>query len=488
MAVPRHNAFMLLDADQCYKALVAHDARFDGRFFVGVGSTGIYCRPVCSAKTPNRDRCRFFSSAAAAESSGFRPCLRCRPELAPGNASVDANARLAQSVASLIEDGRLEEDSVARLAGRLGVTDRHVRRVFQHEFGVSPIAFAQTHRLLLAKRLLTDTRLSITETAFASGFASVRRFNDLFSARYRLTPSELRKSRLAARKGDRLSFELGYRPPYDWAALLAFLARRTIAGVEGVSGRCYRRSIRIVQGAQTRTGWLEARPAENKHALRIDVSASLAHCIPSLLARAKRAFDLNADPSEIGAALGGLAVPHPGLRLPGGFDGFELAVRAILGQQITVRAATTIAGRFAAAFGEPIATPLPDVTHVFPAANAIARLVPAEIARLGITSSRAGALIAVARAIDGGTLDLGTGADVDAALATLESLPGVGPWTAQYVAMRALSWPDAFPHPDVALLKALDMKPAAALRHAERWRPWRAYAVIHLWKSLESTP
>jgi AraC family transcriptional regulator of adaptative response / DNA-3-methyladenine glycosylase II len=479
---------MLLDADQCYKALVAHDTRFDGRFFVGVGSTGIYCRPVCTARTPKRTSCSFFSSAAAAESGGFRPCLRCRPELAPGNSAVDANARLAQSVAGLIEDGRLEDDSVAGLAGKLKVTDRHLRRVFQQEYGVSPIEFAQTQRLLLAKRLLTDTQLSVTDTAFASGFASVRRFNDLFSTRYRLTPSELRKSRLASGVGDRLRFELGYRPPYDWTALLAFLEKRSVAGVESVSGKRYRRSIRLSHNGKVFAGWLEAQPATKKHALRIDVSASLAPCIPPLLARVKRAFDLNADPAEIAAALGELAKPNPGLRLPGSFDGFELGVRAILGQQITVKAATTIAGRFAAAFGEPIETPLEGVTHLFPSPDRIAALEYGDIAKLGIVSARARALIAMAQAIDGGELDLGTGADIESTLAALEALPGIGAWTAQYIAMRALSWPDAFPHPDVALLKAMDMKPAAALKHTERWRPWRAYAVMHLWKSLEKKP
>jgi len=476
---------MFLDADLCYKALVAHDTRFDGRFFVGVESTGIYCRPVCTARTPKRTSCLFFSSAAAAESGGFRPCLRCRPELAPGNAAVDANARLAQSVAGLIEDGRLEEDSVAGLAGKLKVTDRHLRRVFQQEYGVSPIEFAQTQRLLLAKRLLTDTQLSVTDTAFASGFASVRRFNDLFSTRYRLTPSALRKSRLASGVGDRLTFELGYRPPYDWAALLVFLDKRSVAGVESVAGKRYRRGIRLAHNGKVFTGWLEAQPAAKKHALRIDASASLAPCIPPLLARVKRAFDLNADPQEIAAVLGELAKPNPGLRLPGSFDGFELGVRAILGQQITVKAATTIAGRFAAAFGEPVETPFEGVTHLFPSAPGIASLDFGDIAKLGIVSARARAVVAMAQAIDSGALDLGTGADVEATLAALEALPGIGAWTAQYIAMRALSWPDAFPHPDVALVKALGMKPAAALKHTERWRPWRAYAVIHLWKSLE---
>jgi AraC family transcriptional regulator, regulatory protein of adaptative response / DNA-3-methyladenine glycosylase II len=285
---------------------------------------------------------------------------------------------------------------------------------------------------------------------------------------------------------DRLCFELAYRPPYDWTSLLAFLAKRSVAGVETVIGQRYRRSLRVAHGGKVLGGWLEARPAARKHALCVDVSTSLAPCIPPLLARARRAFDLDADPAEIAAVLGDLAKPNPGLRLPGGFDGFELAARAILGQQITVKAATTIAGRLADAFGEPIATPFEGVTHLFPCAGTVAALEPGEIARLGVVSARSRALIAVARAIGDGAVDLGAGADVEATLAALETLPGIGPWTAQYIAMRALSWPDAFPHPDVALIKALGVKPAAALQQVERWRPWRAYAVIHLWKSLES--
>jgi AraC family transcriptional regulator, regulatory protein of adaptative response / DNA-3-methyladenine glycosylase II len=236
---------MLLDSDQCYRALVAHDTRFDGRFFVGVGTTGIYCRPVCTARTPLRHNCSFFPSAAAAEAKGFRPCLRCRPELAPGYAAVDANRRLAQATARAIEDGRLQDASLAQMAQTLGVTDRHLRRVFQQEFGVAPVEYAQTQRLLLAKRLLTDTDMAVLEVAMASGFASLRRFNDLFRTRYRMTPGELRRSRPRVAPADRLQFDLAYRPPYDWDAMLAFLAKRAITGVETVDGKRYRRTMRL---------------------------------------------------------------------------------------------------------------------------------------------------------------------------------------------------------------------------------------------------
>src|SRR4051812_32785934 len=357
---------MLLDADQCYRALCTHDARFDGRFFVGVGSTRIYCRPVCTARTPLKRNCRFFPSAAAAESEGFRPCLRCRPELAPGFSAVDAQRRLAQAAANRIEDGSLGDAGLDDLASQLGVTSRHLRRVFGEEFGVSPIEYAQTQRLLLAKRLLTDTRMPVIDVAFASGFASLRRFNDAFRGRYRMTPGGLRRDAAAERPSDRLTFDLAYRPPYDWESMLAFLERRAIPGVEAVHRNAYRRTVRLT-GRKTATGWIEVAPSRQRSALRVAASASLAMAIPALLARVKHLFDLSSDPGEIAAALGPIAAVHPGLRLPGAVDGFEMAVRAILGQQVTVRAATVIAGRVARAFGEAIETPFDSLTHLFPA-------------------------------------------------------------------------------------------------------------------------
>ena len=483
---------MLLDSDQCYRALVSHDARFDGRFFVGVGSTGIYCRPVCTARTPLRHNCRFFPSAAAAEAQGFRPCLRCRPELAPGYAAVDANRRLAQSAARLIEDGRLQDASLADMAGELRVTDRHLRRVFQQEFGVAPVEYAQTQRLLLAKRLLTDTDMAVLDVAMASGFASLRRFNDLFRTRYRMTPGELRSARARGTPTGKLAFDLAYRPPYDWAWMLAFLEKRAIAGVERVDGKRYRRTLRLASARRANAdaegslvGWMEVAPSPRREALRVVVSASLARAIPAVLARVKSLFDLACRPDEIATALGPLAAANPGIRLPGAIDGFEVAVRAILGQQVTVKAATTIAGRFARAFGDPIDTPHADLATLFPTPERVATLDEDEIARQGIIASRARAILALARALEAGTLRLEPSADVDATLAALVRLPGIGPWTAQYIAMRALAWPDAFPHPDVAALKALRLTGARALIAADQWRPWRGYALMHLWKSLE---
>lgn len=477
---------MNLDPDQCYRALRTHDSRFDGRFFVGVGTTGIYCRPVCTAKTPLARNCRYFPSAAAAEADGYRPCLRCRPELAPGFAAVDANRRLAQAAAGRIEDGRLEEASLADLAGDLGVTDRHLRRVFQQEFGVSPVDYAQTQRLLLAKRLLTDTALPVLDVAMASGFASLRRFNDLFRTRYRMTPGALRKAAPARADAGPMGFDLAYRPPYDWPAMLAFLARRAVAGVEAVDARRYRRTVRLVRGGRAHAGWIEVAHSPRKPALRVTASASLAGAVPALLARVKPLLDLACRPDEIAEALGPLAAANPGLRLPGAVDGFEVAVRAVLGQQVTVAAATTLAGRFARAFGEAIETPHAGLERLFPPASRIAATPAAEIAALGIVGARARAIVALAAALEAGELRLDPDAPVAPTLDALARIPGVGPWTAQYIAMRALAWPDAFPHPDVAVLKALGEKKASrALDRAEAWRPWRSYAVLHLWKSLE---
>jgi AraC family transcriptional regulator, regulatory protein of adaptative response / DNA-3-methyladenine glycosylase II len=476
---------MRLDPTTCYRALRARDARFDGRFFVAVSSTRIYCRPVCTVRPPRRENCRYYPSAAAAEAAGYRPCLRCRPELAPGSATIDAVQRTARAAALLIEQGGVNEDGIEAAAGRLGVTDRHLRRAFQSEFGVSPVAFAQTQRLLLAKQLLTDTRMPVTEVAFASGFGSVRRFNALFRERYRLRPRELRKASLPAAHGDALAFELGYRPPYDWRAIAGFLGARAIAGVEACDGTAYRRSARIQAGGAWHAGWIEISPLADKPALRVRVSASLGKALPQVLARVKSLMDLSCHPAEVAQALGALAARRPGVRVPGAFDGFEIALRAILGQQVSVAAARTLAGRFAEAFGERIETPFESLKTVFPTADRIAASPYQRFARLGVPAARARSIAALARAVAGGELDLTPGAEVEATLAKLRALPGVGDWTAQYVALRALAWPDAFPHTDYGVMKAMKLTdPKRVLAAAEAWRPWRAYAVMHLWLSL----
>jgi len=476
---------MTLDSAVCYRALRARDARFDGRFFVAVSSTRIYCRPVCTVKPPKRENCRFFPSAAAAEAGGYRPCLRCRPELAPGNASVDATTRLAQAAASMLEDRALDDEGLDAVAARLGITDRHLRRAFGAEFRVSPVEFAQTQRLLLAKRLLTDTALPVTEVAFASGFGSVRRFNALFRERYRLAPGRLRGLRQKAAGSDALEFELAFRPPFDWPAVSAFLGARAIPGVEAVEGARYRRTVRIAADGKAHAGWIAVSASPAKPTLRVTVSASLAKALPPVLSRVKALMDLACHPADVALALGDLA-KRPGLRVPGAFDGFETAVRAILGQQVSVAGASTLAGRLAAELGDPVSTPYESLTTLFPAAATVAEVPPAHIAKLGMPLARARTLAALARAVADGKVSLVPNADVDATLAALRALPGIGEWTAQYVAMRALSWPDAFPHTDLGVMKALGTRDERrVLAAGEAWRPWRAYAVMHLWQSLK---
>lgn len=469
-----------MDHNSYYQAVLTHDKRFDGVFFVGVSTTKIYCRTVCTAKTPRSKNCQFFLTAASAEQSGFRPCLLCRPELAPGNARIDAVSRLAATAINRIEDGSLTEKRLDEFAAEMGVTDRHLRRVIQSEFGVSPIELIQTQRLLLAKRLLTDTNLSITEVAFASGFASLRRFNALFKERYRLNPTDLRKKRTTIAT-ETLTCELAYRPPLDWPSLLDYLKARALAGVETVVGNRYFRTVVI----DKQTGWIGVEAAAEKSVLRVELSASLAKALLPVLAGVKRVFDLKTEPLQIAAQLGNLAAANPGLRVAGAFNGFEIAVRAILGQQISVKSATTLAGRYVAAFGEAIETPIEGLTHLSPKPERVAAAELGEFTSLGIIAARARSIQTLAQTVADGKLKLEPSVNVEQTIQQLKELPGIGEWTAQYIAMRALSWPDAFPHTDLGVYKALGTnKPKQVLEIAEAWRPWRAYAVMHLWKSL----
>lgn len=479
---------MILDADACYAALKARDARFDGRFFVGVSTTGIYCRPICPARTPAPDRCRFYAHAAAAEEAGFRPCLRCRPELAPGAAVVDARASAAQWVFARIESGGLNEADLESLSAEYGLSSRQLRRALVAEFGITPVRLAQTRRLLLAKQLLTETRLPVATVAHASGFASVRRFNDLFRTRYALNPLALRR-RIATGTGAEVVLRLSYRPPLDWPALLAFLVGRGAAGVETRDGDRYLRSVHL---GGTR-GWIAAAPVPGRHQLAVEISAGLVPVLDRLLPRLRRLFDLDAHPAAIAEVLAthprlaaGFAL-RPGLRVPGALDGFELALRAVLGQQVTVKAATTLFGRFAKRFGVACEVRFPGLVFHAPEATVVAAASLQALIDLGLTQRRADTVWRLARAVADGTLDLDAGGLLPQQLERLQAIPGIGPWTAQYIAMRGLRDPDAFPHSDLALMKALDCRrPAEALARAEDWRPWRAYAALHLWHSLHA--
>jgi AraC family transcriptional regulator of adaptative response / DNA-3-methyladenine glycosylase II len=479
---------MRIDNETCYRALAARDRRFDGVFFVGVTTTGIYCRPICPARTPRNDRCRFFANPALAERSGFRPCLRCRPELAPGDAPVDSPGRTARLAAARIEAGALnDEGSVETLARELGLSSRQLRRAVQQEFGVSPVELAQTRRLLLAKQLLTETTLPLIEVALASGFASVRRFNALFRAHYGMPPSQLRRAAGMSGARGSLLLTLAYRPPLAWRAMLRFLAGRAMSGVESVLGDCY---VRTVRHGEAR-GWVKVEPAPHGDTLAVEVSTSLAPVLSTLLPRLRSLFDLDARPDVIAGQLAADPVLSraiddlPGLRVPGSVDGFELAVRAILGQRISVAAATTLAGRLAAEFGDAIVTPFPELGRFSPTPERLAGAEAEGLVALGIAPTRARAIIELARAVAGRHVMLEPGPDPEQAIARLKELPGIGDWTAHYIAMRALRWPDAFPAADLGLLRASKAStPAELARRAESWRPWRSYAAMLLWNGF----
>ena len=488
---------MVLDPDAAYRVLQAHDARFDGRLFVGVTSTGIYCRPVCRVRLPRRENCRFFANAASAEHGGFRPCLRCRPELAPGLALVDSPQVLAQHAARMIDAAARAGDGIAlpAVAAKLGVTDRHLRRIFAAAHGVTPIDYLTTQRLLLAKQLLTDTELPMLDVAMAAGFGSQRRFNAAFSERYRLSPSALRRERLrpparSAQLGPRL--RLGYRPPYDVAGVMRFFADRCVAGVEAVDAGALslRRTLACLHQGKRVAGWLAMRFVPERNEVEVAMSPSLAPAAGSVIQRLRQGLDLDADPAPIDSALAALP-GAAGIRVPNGMDGWEIAVRVILGQQVTVAAARTLTARLVERFGEPIVTPFADLTRLFPDAHQLAAASAQDIGTLGIVRQRVGALQALAREVADGRIALHRGAALATTLDALRALPGIGEWTVQLIAMRALAWPDAFPASDIGVMNAFrnlygtrDVKAVAAM--SENWRPWRSYAVMRLWQSLET--
>ena len=468
-----------LDADVCDRALAARDARFDGVFFVGIRTTMIYCRPVCPARVSYKDRRRFFDTAAAAERDGFRPCMRCRPELAPGRASCDAVPRVAQAAAIRIAAGALNGRGVGDLAGELGVGERQLRRAMERELGVSPVELAQTHRLLLAKRLLTDTALPVTRIAYASGFQSLRRFNTAFREHYRMSPSALRRRpprALVRRAADEagaglVRLTLGYRDPLDWDGMLETLAAGALPGAEAVADGRYLRTVRLGQcrgvvviGIPTVPARDTRKPGCMPH-LELDVSESLLPELMPLLARLRHLLDLDAEPAVIEAhltatGLGELVAARPGLRVPGAFDGFECALREIAGE-----AADAIVQEL----GEPVETGTRSLDRHTPTAAAVAQAGHAGLKFVGLRADGCDALVAVARAMAGGTLRLEPGGDPESALRALVEVPGIDERTAAVIVMRALHWPDAFPDPD-----------AASQEDTEAWRPWRAYAAAHL--------
>ncbi len=472
---------MQLDRETCRKARLARDARFDGRFFIGVRTTKIFCRPICPAPSPHEKNIEYYPSAAAAAITGLRPCLRCRPECAPGTPAWNGSSSTVSRALREIAEGALDAAGVGDLAGRLGVGDRHLRRLFLEHLGAPPIAVAQTHRLLSAKRLIDETDLPLRTVALAAGFGSVRRFNHTIRETWQQAPRELRKMRRD--RGPGLSFRLRYRPPFDWDALLAFLEARAIPGVECVENRCYRRSI-VVAGVP---GVIELSHGACEVILQIDHPRP--ESLLGIVSRVRRFCDLDADPMAIASAfatddlLRPLAIARPGLRVPGAWDGFELGIRAILGQQVSVRGASTLAGRLVARFGQPLESGRSGVTHMFPRPGDLAS---ANLASIGLPQKRADTLSAFSAAVASGALALDNSATPDEVRERLRSIPGIGEWTAEYVAMRALNDPDAFPAADLVLLRAAGVHAARELKAiAERWRPWRAYAALHLWQGVK---
>ncbi len=506
-----------------YQALKAHDARFDGRFFVGVSSTRIYCRPVCRVKLPKFENCRFFDHAALAENAGYRPCMRCRPELAPQSlpwSSQDASRTLALQAARWLDEPLAwgeASPSITRLAAHLGVSDRHVRRLFEAQFGVSPLQYLQTRRLLTAKQLLTDTDMPTSQIAHASGFGSVRRFSDAFLTHYRLNPSALRKSMRndvqpsfnANRDWPCSTVKLSYRPPYNVPWMLAFFKKRQLDNTENFTpefianmsiNMLARWSFSCNFNDKLYAGWLSVEFHQTQPTLSLQVSDSLRPVLPQAIRQVRALLDLDADPMAINSVLSGSFGSDEstaGIRVPGCLSGFELAVRAILGQQVTVAVGRTFTQRVVNAFGSTIETPFPELTRLFPTPEALAAASGEALGGLGIVKQRQAAIVALARAVKNKELALHPGVDIDATMTKLRTLPGVGDWTAQYIAMRALRWPDAFVAGDLALHKAmglLNLEPklsptkaaAVALESSQAWRPWRSYAVMRAWTSLAS--
>lgn len=480
-----------LDADFCYRVIQAKDARFDGRIFTCVTSTGIYCRPICPARVPKKAHCRFVASAAAAEALGFRSCLRCRPETAPGTpAWAGTQAPVARAL-RLIEDGALDEGSVEALASRVGLGARQLRRLFLAHVGATPQTVAANRRLLAAKQLISETDMSFADIAFAAGYQSLRRFNDAVRASYGVPPTGLRRGEVRTHPSGAITLRLGYRPPFDWERLLAYLSLRAIPGIEEVGNASYRRSFAL-RGAR---GFIEVLPSKKPNALDVRIRTGDRAPIRLVAARVRRLFDLDADPSAIAAALaedpvlGQRLAGARGLRVPGAFDGFELAIRAILGQQVSVKGATTLAGRLVRRCGTKLGEPAGALTHYFPAPDAVAG---ADLSGLGLTGGRISALKAFARAVASGAVSFDPAATLDDKIAELCAVPGIGAWTAHYIALRAVGEPDAFPASDLGLRKAAGgaapIEARALEKMSQAWRPWRGYAALALWTLPEAGP
>ena len=477
---------MELDWQVCSRARLARDARFDGKFFIAVKTTGIYCRPSCRARTSNESNILYFPTAAAAAEAGFRPCLRCRPESSPGCPAWNGTQNTVSRALRLISESGLEDGGVEALAEHLGVGTRHLRRLFLKHLGASPTAVAQTRRLHFAKKLIDETALPMGQIALAAGFGCVRRFNETIRKVYQRTPTQIRRlaRRTSRQPENAYLFRLDFRPPYNWTRLLEFLAARATPGVEVVEAGRYRRSICL----HGHNGFLEVWLDQQKYELAACVQFDEPRSLLFIIERARAMFDLNADWSVIAKtlradpALARSVAAEAGLRVPGCWNGFELTVRAILGQQVSVKGATTLAGRIAEAFGERFA-PTDGLTHLFPTPEVLAG---ADLSRIGLTAARAQTVRSFARAVCDRRIRFEGVLDFDALRAQLCEIPGIGKWTAQYVAMRALRDPDAFPAGDLHLLRKAGASSQRELeQRSESWRPWRAYATMLLWQGFQ---
>ncbi len=488
----------LPDRDVCYRALQSRDARFDGLMFVAVSSTGIYCRPICPARTPKFVNCHFFASAAAAQEAGYRPCLRCRPEIAPDLASWRGTSSTVSRALALIAEGALDgaENGVEKLAARLGLGERQLRRLFLQHLGASPISVAQTRRVLFAKQLIHDTQMPMNEIAAAAGFSSLRRFNETFLGLFQRPPSALRRKGAPKQEEQDISLRLRYRSPYDWESMLDFLRARAIPGVETVEGGRYLRTVEV--GGVV--GSIAVNHLPKRQSLEISIRFPNVKALPVIVARVRRLFDLGADIETIDQHLSAdpvlakLVAVRPGLRAPGGWDGFEIAVRAVLGQQISVIAARQLAGKLVQLYGRSLPQSSrvhPVLTHVFPSAQ---RLAAAPSIGLGMPAARLATLKALAEAVAADPNLFRPLGDVEETVGRLKSIRGVGEWTAQYIALRAVREMDAFPATDIGLLRSATSMGGARvtatdlLGRAESWRPWRAYAAQHLWAADGNLP
>ena len=490
------NQIQMPSAEICDRARASKDARFDGLFFIAVRSTGIYCRPVCPAPTAKRVNVVYYPTAAAAAAAGYRPCLRCRPELSP-EIRVHGNENAMHRALAMIADGALDDGSIDALASQVSLSARQLRRLFLANTGATPLAVHATRRLLLAKQLLTETTLQVTQVALAAGFKSVRRFNAAFRESCGMSPSAMRRAGVKASVANHsngisetLTLRLAFRPPLDFAKTLAFLSKCAIPGIERVTENSYERAI----GPANHSAWIKVTSSDNKPELHLEISATDPRTIPDIVRRVRRLFDLDADVSSSLEVLQSdplLATSirnHPGLRIPGAWDGFEMMVRSLLGLQISAASANAFIQSLVDRFGEHRNDAIPGLDRIFPTPQ---QLVNASLESIGIQKSRAVSVRGLAAAVLDGRIDFRAGQRLDEFVVRATQLPGIGLWTAHYVAMRALNHPDAFPGSDQIIRKVLGsgkpLNESKALALSQTWRPWRAYATLHLWNLAEKS-